>query len=112
MKAILKSTFCLLIMILCACSGTDQDKIKESEAAQADINTAIMEGRTAARAFINVDPTDTLTLHTLLIDARAKHSKYVTRGLNNQAQAFDTAFIHTLRAASPEVARAVEQSDK
>ena len=67
-----------------------------------------MQGRTAARSFLDADPSDTLALQDKLLEARAIQSKYVTAGQHDHAEAFDTAFIHTLRAAKPEVARAIE----
>ncbi|MBD5231412.1 MAG: hypothetical protein HDS66_04560 [Bacteroidales bacterium] len=92
----------------CACSSPDTKQIEQGEAESADIETAIMQGRTAARSFLDADPSDTLALQDKLLEARAIQSKYVTAGQHDHAEAFDTAFIHTLRAAKPEVARAIE----
>lgn len=76
------------------------------------METAVSDGRVAARALINLNPTDTLAIQTALIDARSRQSEYVTSGKKDAAEAFDTAFIHTLRAVRPEVAAAVEKIAK
>lgn len=95
---------------LSACGGSDAttDRIELGEAENADIEAAIMQGRTAARKFLDADPSDTFALQDKLLEARATQSEYVRAGRPKHAEAFDTAFIHTLRAAKPDVARAIE----
>lgn len=99
------------LLALASCGSAQQNETERGEAEAADIEAAIMQGRTTARAFINIDPTDTFALQNALLEARARQSEHVTAGRRAHAEAFDTAFIHTLRAVSPDVARAVESAD-
>lgn len=111
-KSILASLLAAGAVMLASCGSSDSatdSMIVTGEAEQADVEAAIIEGRTAARALINVPATDTLALQNKLLEARASQSKYVTAGNTRHAEAFDTAFIQTLRAVRPDVARAVEQ---
>lgn len=108
----MKIAACLLplsILIFPSCSGKQAKEIEKGEGEQATLEAAIMEGRRAARPFLNCDTTDTLGMQALLLDARAKQSQYIMEGKTDRAEAFDTAFIHTLRAVNPPVARAVEK---
>ncbi len=105
---------CVIALSLCSCGSSSGETdsatavIEQGEGEAADIEAAIMQGRTAAREFIDADPADTLALQAKLLDARAIQSRYVTAGKREHAEAFDTAFIHTLRAVRPEVARSIE----
>lgn len=101
------------ISALAACGGSADKAVEETEngeAARASVEAAMMEGRTAARAFLSQDVADTMAMQQKLLDARAMQSKYITSGHKEAAQAFDTAFVHTLRAARPELASAIEES--
>lgn len=100
----------LAASLLASCSGkSSQEGADTAQNEAADIEAAVMQGRTAARAFLDADTTDTLAIQSRLLEARAIQSRYITAGKTDYAEAFDTAFIHTLRAANPAVARAVER---
>lgn len=100
-----------LAVALASCGESGEaaaDSIAAGEAAQANVEAAIMEGRTAARSFLAADPADTMAMQGKLLEARSIQSKYVTAGRKEVAEAFDTAFIHTLRAVRPGLAERIE----
>lgn len=109
---ILFSAYAALALTACSSGGDNNTTAEGNEKAPTDIETAVNDGRIAARALINIDPTDTLAVQTALIDARSRQSEYVTAGKKDAAEAFDTAFIHTLRAVSPKVATEIEKMTK
>ena len=88
------------LLLLCSCST-----VEKAEEATADITAAQMEGRRAARDFINREWRDTMALQHSLLEAKAKQSKYIIEGRQDCAAAFDSGFISTLRAVRPDVAR-------
>lgn len=91
------------------CSGSDSGKGSGSQPLSAEEQAeAVNKGRLAARALINVAADDTLGMQSKLLEARAIQSGYITSGRKAQAEVFDTAFIHTLRAVRPDIAREVE----
>lgn len=96
------------LLALASCSPAADKETEQGEAAAAGVEAAIMQGRTAARAFINMDPADTMAIQAKLLEARAAQSKYIIAGKRDHAEAFDTAFLRTLKAVSPDVANAVE----
>lgn len=89
---------------LSSCSKTDK-------AAQDvdDTEAAIIEGREAARIFVQRNWKDTTELQGLLLEARTKQSKYRMAGKERSAQAFDSAFVSTLRTVRPDVARELDK---
>lgn len=110
-KSFLKYTLCAsMLLALAACGGHSDGNAADSAngiPGEAAIEAAIIEGRTAARALINVNPADTFAIQQELLNARARQSKYVTAGKKIEAEAFDTAFMHTLYAVQPRIADAV-----
>lgn len=91
------------------CSGSDSGNGNGSQTLSAEEQTeAVNKGRLAARALINVAADDTLGMQSKLLEARAIQSSYLTAGRKAQAEVFDTAFIHTLRAVRPDIAREIE----
>lgn len=68
---------------------------------------ARMDGREAARVFVNSVWKDTIQLQHQLLEARAKKSKY--DGNRKCEAAFDSTFISTIRTVRPEVARELEK---
>lgn len=82
--------------------GGEQTVISEQQKQQ-----AAEKGWAAARELINAK--DTFDLHAGLIKARAIQSEFVTQKRKLEAEAFDTAFIHTLRAVRPDIAREIEE---
>lgn len=88
-------------MLLCtACGNTEK-----TEAITADIEAAQMEGRNAAKEYATKQWRDTLELQRLLLETRARQSKYVIAGDTASARAFDEAFVSTLQTVRPDVAR-------
>ncbi len=98
---------CLILMIalLSSCGG-----VERSEAETADVTAAQMEGREEARRFLNRPWSDTLELQSQLMASRAKKSKYEMRNQPEMAQAYDSAFISTLRTVRPELAKELEKA--
>lgn len=107
-------TLFLAVVLFAACSGSeDKTTSKDVKVDKQHEQEAINAGRVAARAVLSVeDLKDTFALQNKLLEARAVQSKYVSEGRKAEAEIFDTAFIHTLRAARPELARAIEQWNK
>lgn len=93
------------MLILSSCGG-----IEKSEAETADVTAAQMEGREEARKFLNRPWKDTLELQSQLMSSRAKKSKYEMKNQPEMAQAYDSAFISTLRTVRPELARELEKT--
>lgn len=89
---------------LSSCSKTD----KAAEDA-ADTEAAIIEGREAARIFVQRNWKDTTELQGLLLEARTRQSKYRMAGKERSAQAFDSAFVSTLRTVRPDIARELDK---
>lgn len=89
----------MLIILAAACSQTEK-----TEAITAEIEAAQMEGRNEAKSYVTKEWKDTLELQRLLLETRAKQSKYVIKGDTAAAAAFDSAFVSTLRTVRPDVA--------
>lgn len=89
-----------LLLLPVSCSHAEK-----GEEAEADIEAAQIEGREAARVFVNRPWRDTVELQKQLLEARAKQSKYQIAGKPQSAAAFDSAFVSTLKTVRPEVAR-------
>ena len=97
------------IAIFTSCGGNKgAESMEKGESSMAVVEAAMMEGRNAARVFLSQDPTDTMAMEQKLLNARAIQSRYVNDNNHDAAMAFDTAFIHTLRAARPELAQQIE----
>lgn len=99
----------LLMGLIIITSLSNCSSCSKGEEAQADIIAAQMEGRNAAREFITRPWSDTAELHFKLLEARAKRAKYDTTGRKHCAEAFDSAFISTIRTVDPGVAKAIEK---
>lgn len=103
MTSIRKPIYALAAGILAmsaACSRTEK-----TEAVTAEITAAQMEGRNAAKEYVTKQWKDTLELQSLLMETRARQSKYVLKGDTAAARAFDDAFVSTLQTVRPDVAR-------
>ena len=94
-----------LLILPAACGGNKDNKGGEDTA---DIEAAAMEGREAARIFLNRPWRDTIELQRQLLEARAKQSKFSGAGKQQSVAAFDSAFVSTLRTVNPSVARELE----
>lgn len=94
------------MLIMSSCGGA----LKETETAEettAEIEAAQMEGRSAARVFVNREWKDTMRLHEKLLEARAVKSAYELAGKKKCAETFDSAFISTLRSVRPDMAKEI-----
>lgn len=89
-----------MALVAISCSRTEQ-----AESDRADIEAAMMQGRMAARDILAADPSDTVDLQERLLDARAKQSRYVIDKHPDQAAAFDSAFVSTIRTVRPDLGR-------
>lgn len=93
-----------VMLVLSACAGTER-----TEAVTAEIEAAQMEGRNAAREFVNAEWKDTMELQNRLLQVRSKQSKYVEGKMPEAAAAFDSAFVGTLRTVRPDIARELDR---
>ena len=76
----------------------------------AETESAIIDGREAARIFVQRNWKDTTELQGLLLEARSRQSKYRMAGKEQSALAFDSAFVSTLRTVRPDVARELDKN--
>lgn len=95
----------VLACFLPACSGP-----QKSDVLAAEITEARMEGRNAARHIIIREWNDTAGFHKTLEESLDKRYTYLKHGQPECAEAFDSAFIRTVRAVRPELATLVEDS--
>ncbi len=101
----IRNIFLIIAFAFClSCSHTDK-----GEEAAADIEAAMMEGREAGRVFINRPWRDTTELQMKLLEARSKRAKYDTTGRPRCAEAYDSAFVSTIRTVNPAVAAKLEK---
>lgn len=97
----------LLLAGAASCGGK-----QKSEESAAEIEAAQIEGREAARIFVNRPWRDTMELQSHLLEVRAQQSKYQVAGKAESAAAFDSAFVATLRTVRPEIARELENAER
>lgn len=97
----------LPLIIICffalSCSHTDK-----GEETAAEIEAAMMEGREAAKIFVNRPWRDTTELQSRLLEARSRRAKYDTIGLKKCAEAYDSGFVSTIRTVNPDVANQIK----
>ena len=106
--SVIISAFATAAISLCAaCSSCSETE--HTEGITAEITAAQMEGRSAARAFVSNDWKDTIQLQHRLLEARSRQSKYIIDGKPECAAAFDSAFISTIRAVRPDLARSIKR---
>lgn len=98
----------LLLLAAGGCSSKGEQAAAEEEAAQ--IEHARMAGREAARVFVNTIWRDTIEIQHRLLEAAEKRSKF--DGKPKSTEAFDSAFISTVRTVRPDVATQLEQARK
>ncbi len=108
MKNILLKISLPLLLILPAVASSCA-RTEKTEAVTADIVAAQMEGRNAAREFIRRDWHDTTGIHRSLDNVRTQRLKYDTIGRNDCSEAFDSAFISTIRTVKPDLANKIRE---
>lgn len=102
----------LLMLVMLAQAGcTASDERAQAEAAQQEADQMsgrlpdpATAGRTEARKFLNRTWTDSLQLHSQLLEVKAMESRYRLEGSKEQAAQFDSVFIQTLRTVDPALA--------
>ncbi|MDE5807911.1 MAG: hypothetical protein K2H76_07310 [Muribaculaceae bacterium] len=106
---ILASSLAFIILFsLPSCKGWKKG-IEKGEETQAEIEAAMMDGRSAAREFINKRWTDTIELQNHLLEARTKRIPYDTVDKPHCRAAFDSAFVSTIRTVRPDIAKALQK---
>jgi len=94
-----------MILVSCGNSAKQKDEIQETAA---EIEAAMMKGRRSAREFVNREWRDTMRLQEHLLNACAQRSEYELAGKKKCAEAYDSAFISTIRTVRPDMARELE----
>lgn len=94
----------MMALNLSSCARTEK-----TEETVAEIEAAQMEGRNAAKEFLTRQWKDTLELNKHLLDVRARQSKYTIDKKQKCAEAFDSAFISTMRTVDPALAKELEK---
>ena len=92
---------CFAATLLVGCSSKGEQAAVKEEADQ--IEEAHLDGREAARAFINREFKDSMELQLEMVNAGASRAKYDS--LPKCRAAYDSAFISTVRTVRPEVAK-------
>ncbi|MDE6256715.1 MAG: hypothetical protein K2M39_11035 [Muribaculaceae bacterium] len=104
---VLASSVALLILFsLSSCGG--KKSFEEAEETQAEIEAAMMDGRSAAREFINKRWNDSIELQNHLLEARTKRIQYDTVSKPKCRAAYDSAFVSTIRTVRPDIAKALQ----
>lgn len=101
----------LFIALLTGVSGCRNGENKGEETA-AEVEAALIEGRKAARKFVNRPWKDTTDLQNQLLEARTGSSRYVSTGKPRSAAAYDSAFVSTLKTVRPELAVELSNAEK
>lgn len=78
---------------------------EKTEEVTAEITAAQMEGRRAAGIILGPEWNDTVKLQKALLDIKAKQSQYLINGKPKSAEAFDSAFLSTIRTVNPALAK-------
>lgn len=108
-QKIMKTTHSLMALALaavalCGCKNTER-----TEALTAEIEAAQVEGRNAAREFVNREWKDTMELQSRLLEVRSMQSKYEEARMPEAAAAFDSTFVSTLRSVRPDIAKELDK---
>lgn len=75
----------------------------------ADMATAAIEGREAAKVIVTKEWKDTAALQRAVLDARAKNSRYEMAGEKRSKAAFDSAFYSTIKTVRPDLEQALHK---
>lgn len=103
--------FCIGTALLAiGCTKNGAKETEHTEAITAEITAAQMEGRNAAREFVNRPWKDTMELQNQVLNALSRKAKYEAKGQKELAAAYDSAFMSTLRHVRPELYRSLDQS--
>ena len=75
----------------------------------AEIETAKIEGRMAARKIITRHWSDTSALQKEIENSRSLRARYDSLGHKKSAETFDSAFVSTIRTVNPILGKFVEK---
>lgn len=103
LKMILTTAMCLLLWNC----GEKEITAESAKCSDTEIETAFAEGRNTARDFVRQDWVDTMELQRALLDAKVEQSKYLIAGKKQCAEAFDSAFISTIKIIKPQLAEKI-----
>lgn len=111
---ILTVALALLSVGLVSCSGSaDGEGSDKNNISAADRQKIVNQAREAAGKVIAVsEGKDTFAIQQKLLEARTLQSHYVEAGRKAEAELYDSAFIQTLRAARPQLAREIEAATR
>lgn len=98
------SVLIVLAAVCGGCRGTEH-----TEAVTAEITAAQMEGRTAARDFIQQDWRDTSKVAARLDTIERRKEELRSHAKDRCAEAYDSAFTKAVRAVNPPLGRAVDK---
>lgn len=93
-----------ILVLLSGCSGT-----ATGEETRADITTAKIEGRSAAREILTKSWHDTTELTVRIREIRSRRARYDSIGKHKAAETFDSTFVSTIRHINPIVGKLVEK---
>lgn len=102
-RVTLISMFAAAALFGVGCSKTDK-----GEETAAQVEAAMMQGREAARIFVNREWKDTAELQARIKEARSRRAQYDTIGMKRSAEAFDSAFVSTIRTINPSIAKHIK----
>ena len=91
-------------LLFLSCKQTE-----ETEEITAEITAAQMEGRSRARDILVTNWKDTAQLQKKLLETKAVQSQYLIKGQKKSAEAFDSAFIKTIRTVNPKLYKAIQE---
>lgn len=89
-----------MALFMGACTFTER-----TEALTAEITAAQMEGRRTAARIAATEWKDTARLQKALIEAKARQSQYLIDGKPECGEAYDSAFLSTMRTINPRLAK-------
>lgn len=95
--------------LLASCSSRGVKETEATEATEAEIEAAQMQGREAAREFVHREWADSLELHRHLLEVGSMRGRYSDQKRYQERDAFDSAFISTVRAVRPGLAEQIER---
>lgn len=95
-KLLLSFVSSVSFILMAGCAETEK-----TEEVTAEITAAQMEGRRAAGRILGPEWKDTTELKKALLEEKARQSKYLIEGKRKCAEAYDSAFISTIRTVNP-----------
>ena len=102
----------LFTLALAACGSKEAKQIEQSEETTAQIEAALMAGRSDARRIVNMEFRDSMEFHDAILHANARRSEYTIANRQRCRQAYDSAFMSTIRIVRPDLDTALQQPDR